>query len=30
MPLPSELQTLLHQNGGTVTTAQANDAGFYF
>ncbi|MBS4030788.1 MAG: type IV toxin-antitoxin system AbiEi family antitoxin domain-containing protein [Clostridiales bacterium] len=28
MPLPSELQILLHQNGGTVTTAQANDAGF--
>ncbi|MBS3886689.1 MAG: type IV toxin-antitoxin system AbiEi family antitoxin domain-containing protein, partial [Dethiobacter sp.] len=28
MPLPSELQILLYQNGGTVTTAQANDAGF--
>ena len=27
MPLPSELQILLYQNGGTVTTAQANDVG---
>lgn len=27
MPLPSELQLILSQNGGTVTTAQANTVG---
>jgi predicted transcriptional regulator of viral defense system len=27
MPLPSQLQIILQQNGGTVTTAQANAAG---